>query len=105
LVGPPRSDARPSGVLAVRPEHMSLSPDQPNEEANGVAASVASRSYRGGVTRLGLVTRGGSRLSVTLPSESAQRAFAGNSELWVTWPWSKGFLLPEEASEQLTART
>jgi len=105
LVGPLRSDARASGVLAVRPEHMSLSPERPDEAANGVAASVASRSYRGGVTRLGLVTRGGSRLSVTLPSESAQRAFAGNSELWITWPWSKGFLLPEEDSEQLTAGT
>ena len=55
--------------------------------------------------RLGLVTRGGARLSVTLPSESAQRALAGNRELWVTWPVSKGFLLPEESSEQLAAGT
>jgi putative spermidine/putrescine transport system ATP-binding protein len=103
LVGFGRNDARRNGVLAVRPEHMSLSAERPDEEANGVAAAVASTTYLGAAMRLGLVTRGGARLSVTLATESAQRALAGNREIWVTWPVTKGFLLPEESSAQRAA--
>jgi len=102
LVGPARDDARGAGVLAVRPEHMSLSAVAPDEGANGVAAEVASTTYLGNAMRLGLVTRGGARLSVTLATESAQRALAQTRELWVTWPVTKGFLLPEESSQQPT---
>ena len=53
--------------------------------------------------RLGLVTRGGTRLTVTLPAEIAAKALADGRDLWVTWPMTKGFLLPEERSEQLSA--
>ena len=45
--------------------------------------------------RLGLATRGGTRLIVTLPTEIAAQAIAGGPDLWVTWPGDKGFLLPE----------
>jgi putative spermidine/putrescine transport system ATP-binding protein len=51
--------------------------------------------------RLGLVTRGGTRLTVTLPAEAAARTLAGGRDLWVTWPATKGFLLPEDGAEQL----
>ena len=46
--------------------------------------------------RLGLVTRGGTRLTVTLPAEAAASALAGGRDVWVTWPVTKGFLLPED---------
>ncbi len=70
---------------------------------NGVAASVAATTYLGASMRLGLVTRGGTRLTVTLPAEAAARTLAGGRDLWVTWPVTKGFLLPEDGAEQLAA--
>jgi len=100
LVGPRQDHARGSGVLAVRPEHMSVA-DRCPAGANGVTASVAATTYLGASTRLGLVTRGGTRLTVTLPAEDAARTLANGPDLWVTWPVTKGFLLPEEGAEQL----
>ncbi len=99
LVGPGREHPDRHGFLAVRPEHMSLCADPPNDDSNRISAAVATTTYLGAAMRLGLVTRGGSRLSVTLPAESAARALAAERELWVTWPVTKGFLLPEERSE------
>jgi len=64
-------------------------------DANGVAASVTATTYLGAAVRLGLATRGGARLTVTLPTETAAKALAGGPDLWVTWPTDKGFLLPE----------
>jgi putative spermidine/putrescine transport system ATP-binding protein len=100
LTGPRQDHAGTTGTLAVRPEHMSLAYRRPNG-ANGVAASVAQATYLGGSMRLGLVTRGGTRLTVTLPAEIAANALANSRDLWVTWPVTKGFLLPEERSEHL----
>ena len=100
LVGPRQDHARGSGVLAVRPEHMSVA-DRCPAGANGVTASVAATTYLGASMRLGLVTRGGTRLTVTLPAEDAARTLANGPDLWVTWPVTKGFLLPEEGAEQL----
>jgi len=101
LIGPPQDPIGDAGFLAVRPEHMSLSSKRP-DEANGVAASIASTTYLGSAMRLGLVTRGGARLTVTLPAEAAASAHSLDRELWVTWPVHKGFLLPEDARDQMT---
>jgi putative spermidine/putrescine transport system ATP-binding protein len=103
LIGPPQDPIGAAGFLAVRPEHMSISSEPPNE-ANGVAACVASTTYLGSAMRLGLVTRGGARLTVTLPAEAAEGGRAFDRELWVTWPVHKGFLLPEEARDQTATR-
>ena len=100
LVCPRQDHAASSGVLAVRPEHMSLA-DRCPDGANGVAASVAATTYLGASMRLGLVTRGGTRLTVTLPAEAAASALAGGRDVWITWPVTKGFLLPEDRAEQL----
>ena len=90
----PRQDHSGSvGTLAVRPEHMSLC-ETPALHHNGVPASITGTTYLGNAVRLGLATRGGTRLIVTLPPDRAAEALTG-SELWVTWPTDKGFLLPE----------
>jgi putative spermidine/putrescine transport system ATP-binding protein len=73
---------------------MSLADGCP-EDANGVAATVTTTTYLGSAMRLGLATRGGTRITVTLPTETAAKALAGGPDLWVTWPTDKGFLLPE----------
>jgi putative spermidine/putrescine transport system ATP-binding protein len=73
---------------------MSLAHEAP-ENANGVAASIATTTYLGSAVRLGLSTRGGTRLIVTVPPETAAKALADGPDLWVTWPGDKGFLLPD----------
>jgi len=99
LTGPRQDHVGKSGILAVRPEHMSLADACP-DDANGIAASIAATTYLGASMRLGLITRGGTRLTVTLPAEVAAKTLANGDDIWVTWPMSKGFLLPEERFEQ-----
>ena len=94
LTGPRQLHVGGSGTLAIRPEHMSVVAGCPRD-ANGVAASVTATTYLGSAVRLGLATRGGARITVTLPTEAAAKALAGGPDLWVTWPVDKGFLLPE----------
>src|SRR5580704_6708132 len=64
LKGPRQEPVGSSATLAIRPEHMSLAHEAP-ENANGVAASIATTTYLGSAVRLGLSTRGGTRLIVT----------------------------------------
>ena len=98
----PRQHGRArTGVLAVRPEHMSLGP-APAADHNGVPASLRTTDYLGSAIRIGLVTQGGTRLTVTLPSDAAAAALRDGPELWVTWPADKGFLLPEDTSHPAT---
>jgi putative spermidine/putrescine transport system ATP-binding protein len=94
LMGPHQEPVGSSATLAVRPEHMSIAHEAP-KQANGVAASIASTTYLGSAVRLGLATRGGTRLIVTVPPDIAAKALVGGPDLWVTWPGDKGFLLPE----------
>jgi putative spermidine/putrescine transport system ATP-binding protein len=94
LSGPRQEHAGKTGTLAIRPEHMSLAGARP-EDCNGVAASVATTTYLGSAMRLGLATPGGTRITVTLPTEAAAKALANGREVWVTWPLGKGYLLPE----------
>ncbi len=95
LRAPRQPHAGRSGILAVRPEHMSLGPG-PAPERNGIPASLRTTDYFGGAMRLGLATAGGTRLTVTLPTEAATAAIEGGPDLWVTWPIDRGFLLPEQ---------
>ena len=83
-----------TGTLAIRPEHMSLSA-KPEPGINGVSASVTGSTFFGAAMRLGLATRNGTRLTVTLPPETAAKIIQTGPDLWVNWPADKGFLLPE----------
>jgi putative spermidine/putrescine transport system ATP-binding protein len=91
---PAQSHVRREGTLAVRPEHMTVSPARP-ANGNAVPVSVTATTYLGATTRLGLATRGGTRLTLTLPTDGAAQALNQGPELWVSWPADKGFLLPE----------
>ena len=100
LLNRPASGSRPgSGVLAVRPEHM-FSRDRCPAGANGVTASVAATTYLGGSMRLGLVTRGGTRLDGNAAeAEDAARMPANGPTLGSRQPAPGIFLLPEEGAE------
>ena len=97
LTAPRQDHAAGTGTLAVRPEHMTVLPTPP-AAGNSVPAHVTATTYLGSALRLGLATRSGLPLTVTLPIDTAAAALAAGPDLWVTWPADKGFLLPTPSS-------
>ena len=96
LQAPAQAYPADTGTLAIRPEHMTVSAEA-RPDANGVPASVTATTYLGPAMRLGLATRSGVPITVTLPVETAASALSQGRDLWVTWPTDKGTLLPAEA--------
>ena len=85
-----------NGILAVRPEHMTLSRAADARGDNMIAATVTGTSYFGATTKVSLVTQGGTPLSLTLPTAQSGALQLGSTDLAVTWPLDKGFVLAEE---------
>ena len=96
LRAPRHDQVNGRAVLVVRPEHMSIS-SEPPAEGNGVAARLAGTTYLGAAMRLAFATRSGTQLTVTLPSEAANRVLGRGPDFWVTWSFDTGFLLPEQS--------
>jgi putative spermidine/putrescine transport system ATP-binding protein len=92
------SDVRGDALLAIRPEHMSIAREpRPQENGlveNAIATTATSSTYLGSATRLELTTRGGARVTVSVPTETARHALGDGNAVWLTWPAERGFLLP-----------
>ena len=82
-----------NAILAVRPEHMTIA-REPSPLENSVAVTTVASTYLGSAVRLELVTRGGSKASVSVPPDAARYALEGGGPVWLTWPAAQGFLLP-----------
>ncbi|MGP2490042.1 ABC transporter ATP-binding protein [Mesorhizobium sp. PUT5] len=89
-------DVAGEALLAIRPEHMSIA-REPGPQENGIAATATASTYLGAATRLELTTRGGARVTVSVPTETARLALGDGSAVWLTWPADRGFLLPGTA--------
>ncbi len=89
----PSTSRRGEALLAIRPEHMSIA-RAPAPQENGIAATATASTYLGSATRLELTTRGGARVTVSVPTETARQALEGGDAVWLTWPAERGFLLP-----------
>jgi putative spermidine/putrescine transport system ATP-binding protein len=83
-------------LLAIRPEYMSIGA-QASPGQNAIAARATSSTYLGSATRLDLLTRQGTRLSVSVPNEIAATALHGDGSVWLTWPAERGILLANGA--------
>ena len=99
--GPRRRRRHPRGAARA---HVALA-DAVRTSANGVAASVAATTYLGSAMRLGLVTRGGARLTVTLadrgpPGRALERTATSGSH----GPWTKAFFCPDEDADHNCSR-
>ena len=92
--GPAPSSGR--GILAVRPEHMTLSRATDARSGNCLPVTVTNTSYFGATTKVALVTKGGSPLTLTLPTAQSGALQHGSTDLVVTWPFDKGFVLALE---------
>nr|WP_131836380.1 ABC transporter ATP-binding protein [Ancylobacter aquaticus] len=96
LTAPRHDHLDGSAVLAVRPEHMSVSAEPP-AEGNGVPARLVGTTYLGSAMRLAFATRSGTPLTVTLPSVAAGHILDRGPDFWVNWSFDNGFLLPEQS--------
>jgi putative spermidine/putrescine transport system ATP-binding protein len=84
-----------TGILAVRPEHLSISAQAPQSaEANALRVAIEATTYLGGTTRLKVRTPGGTGLTLSLKSAAASPILACGGEIWINWPAEQGFLLP-----------
>jgi putative spermidine/putrescine transport system ATP-binding protein len=100
LASPARS-IRTNGavMLAVRPEHVTISRAPPDPSRNSVHATVTSAIYGGARMNLTLQTPGGTSLVVAVPAGQVEENIAPGADVLVEWPVEKSFLLPgEEAS-------
>src|SRR3546814_16554892 len=80
-----RSVAANGAIVAVRPEHMTLSGGQPEADGwNAIPATLASRLYVGATSLLQLHTRGGVELSLEVRSADLHGNAELGSQLWVT---------------------
>jgi len=89
-----RPDTAEGTTLAIRPEHMTLAA---SEGDNVITARVERRTYLGAATRLTLRTPGGQPLMLTQPTYTLADGPWPGEEVRVSWPVSRGFLLPDGA--------
>ncbi len=79
-------------VLAVRPEYMTIRSEAVSGE-NGIAATTTASTYLGAATKLDLLTKQGTKLTVSVPNDVAATALRGGNSVWLTWPAERGILL------------
>jgi putative spermidine/putrescine transport system ATP-binding protein len=83
------------GILAIRPEYLSVGLARPQDAAcNAVGATVESATYLGSITRLKLRTGGANSITVSLPGHAAAPILNAGGQVWISWPKDQGFLLP-----------
>jgi putative spermidine/putrescine transport system ATP-binding protein len=87
-----RDAGKPSALLAIRPEHMTISLDRP-DSGNAVPARIKDATYLGSVMQLALFTASGHALTLhTAPQDMSGQLTPGN-DVWVTWPEGQGVFL------------
>ncbi|HEV7252755.1 MAG TPA: ABC transporter ATP-binding protein [Mesorhizobium sp.] len=85
-------DVGDAAVLALRPEHIMVSPE-PKDGLNNISARASGATYLGNTTKLELRTGAGAKVTVAVPHETAAAALSSEA-VWLNWPASQGFLLP-----------
>lgn len=81
-----------AGMLAIRPEYMTLTLAAPTE-GNALPARIVDLTYLGADTRAALITPGGLALTLTIPTARLPAGLAAETPVWATWPQDRGQLL------------
>ena len=81
-----------TGTLAVRPEYMTLATSLP-DSGNAIAAQVEELTYLGAETRLGLRSKFGTALTLSLATASLPESVTPGAMVWAGWPEEKGIFL------------
>jgi putative spermidine/putrescine transport system ATP-binding protein len=100
LKGRATGHAQPATVLAVRPEHMTISFTPPPLDQNGLRVRLVDRSYCGANSVLQLASMSGLPLSLDMRSSNELSSLNPGQELWVTWSEEQAFALPASARQK-----
>ncbi|MFK7870912.1 MAG: ABC transporter ATP-binding protein [Roseobacter sp.] len=82
----------PTALLALRPEHMQITPTPPND-GNAIPARIDEMTYLGAETKLSLVTASGTALTLNAPAPDMSPPLHASRDVWVTWPEERGVFL------------
>lgn len=93
-----------AALLAVRPEHLTITRQRAGSSLNSVPATVSSAIYGGARVSLVLRTPRGTSVVTDVPTSQFDSAIAPGAEVWVEWPIDKSFLLPAKETPQAQAR-
>ncbi len=93
-----------AALLAVRPEHLTITRQRAGSSLNSVPATVSSAIYGGARVSLVLRTPRGTSVVTDVPTSQFDSAIAPGAEVWVEWPIDKSFLLPAKETPQTQAR-
>jgi putative spermidine/putrescine transport system ATP-binding protein len=86
-------DAR-ACMIAVRPEHMQVHHQRPDDVDNTIAATVVDSTYHGSTTTLTLNTgRGGPELTTTVMNNDSAPAIERGLSVWLSWSVKRGVLM------------
>lgn len=85
-------DITGDALLAVRPEYMTIRTEASPGE-NGITATTVGATYLGSATKLDLLTKQGTKLSVSVPNDIAANTLRNGNPIWLTWPAERGILL------------
>ena len=98
LVVPCANGASRGAFAAIRPEHMSLMHEAPQDDRNAIEATVRERVYGGAHATYELITRSGHQITLDAPAADASSATsrgAPGETVWVAWARQTGFALED----------
>jgi putative spermidine/putrescine transport system ATP-binding protein len=81
-----------SANFALRPEYMTLQPNQP-PDGNAIRAHLSELTYLGAETQLSLKTPGGVAMTLSHPTATLPGDLSAGSQVWVSWPADQGIFL------------
>ncbi len=95
LAAPQSSDMNgyTSCCLAIRPEHMRVSRDRPQDSTNALKVQVRDLTYQGATTDLVLSAADELILTFSVPSTTAEFQPRAGEKIWLSWPADKGKVL------------
>ena len=85
-------DGQASGLLAVRPEYMTVARAEP-ADGNVLKARVGDLTYLGSDTRVSLTSAKGIALTLTKPTVALPEGLVPGQDAWVSWPADRGIFL------------
>jgi putative spermidine/putrescine transport system ATP-binding protein len=93
LVSRAAGAAPKEAMIAVRPEYMSISTQEPRLGHNAIRAHVVRSVYAGANSTLHLCSASGVAVSVDIRSGANGEASEPGREVWVKWAQDKGFVI------------
>ena len=84
-------------TLMIRPEHLRLRDDAPNDGSGAFQVRLVEETFQGAVDRYSTQTSDGRRVVVIVPADSRPGAIDREAPIWVSCTPERAYVLPEDA--------